>query len=101
MNACLSMTFHSVLQPVDFLPQQDLVAHDQLIKKAEGFIKERFMPRLATVRPEPLVHIIKVRAHNPQRNTCHCLGGRGIFGTGHCWGWQRHIHCFLLLGSLL
>ena len=46
--------------PVDFLPQQDPVAHDQLIRRAEAFIRHRFLPKLAGLKPEPVVHIVKV-----------------------------------------
>ena len=45
--------------PVDFLPQQDPVAYDQLVKHAEGFIAGRLLPSLASLRPQPIVHIIK------------------------------------------
>lgn len=45
--------------PVDFLPEQDPVAYEQLIKNAEAFIAARFLPRLAPVRPDPVIHIIK------------------------------------------
>ena len=46
--------------PVDFLPQQDPVAYDQLIRHAESFIAARLLPPLASLQPQPLVHIIKV-----------------------------------------
>ncbi|KAK9812430.1 hypothetical protein WJX73_010125 [Symbiochloris irregularis] len=45
--------------PIDFLPQQDPVTHDQLVKKAELFIRERFLPKLQGLHPEPVVHIVK------------------------------------------
>lgn len=48
--------------PVDFLPQQDPVAHDQVVKKAEIFIRERFLSTLEGLHPEPVVHIVKVGA---------------------------------------
>lgn len=48
--------------PVDFLPQQDPVAYDQLVKNAESFIAGRFLPALASLRLQPIVHIVKVEA---------------------------------------
>ncbi|BDA44876.1 hypothetical protein COCOBI_06-3540 [Coccomyxa sp. Obi] len=45
--------------PVDFLPQQDPVAYDQLIKNAESFIAGRFLPSLASLKVQPIVHIVK------------------------------------------
>lgn len=45
--------------PVDFLPQQDPVGHEKLIKRAEAFIRSRYLPRLTDVKPEATVHIIK------------------------------------------
>ena len=50
--------------PVDFLPQQDPVAYDQLVKHAEGFIAGRLLPSLAGLRPQPIVHIIKASANS-------------------------------------
>lgn len=46
--------------PVDFLPQQDPVAYDQLVKNAESFIAGRFIPSLASLKLQPIVHIVKV-----------------------------------------
>ena len=46
--------------PVDFLPQQDPIAYDQLIKQAETFIQTRFLPSLHNLRIHPIVHIVKV-----------------------------------------
>lgn len=43
------------------------MAHDQLIKKAESFIRERFLPRLAGLQPEPIVHIVKVSLQSSYR----------------------------------
>ena len=47
--------------PVDFLPQQDPVAYEQLLKNAEHFITDRFLPKLSQLRPDPIVHIVKAR----------------------------------------
>ena len=46
--------------PVDFLPQQDPIAYDQLMKQAETFIQTRFLPSLHNLRVHPIVHIVKV-----------------------------------------
>ncbi len=46
--------------PVDFLPQQDPIAYDQLVKQAETFIQTRFLPSLHSLRVHPIVHIVKV-----------------------------------------
>ena len=46
--------------PVDFLPQQDPIAYDQLVKQAEAFIQMRFLPSLNSLRVHPIVHIVKV-----------------------------------------
>jgi hypothetical protein len=52
--------------PVDFLPQQDPVAYDQLVRNAESFIAARFLPSLASLKLQPIVHIVKViTLHNP------------------------------------
>ena len=48
--------------PVDFLPQQDPIAYDQLVKQAETFIQTRFLPGLHSLRVHPIVHIVKVQA---------------------------------------
>jgi nucleotide-binding universal stress UspA family protein len=45
--------------PVDFLPQQDPVAYEQLIRNAESFIAARFLPRLLALSPDPVVHVVK------------------------------------------
>jgi nucleotide-binding universal stress UspA family protein len=42
-----------------FSTVQDPVAYEQLIKNAEAFIAARFLPRLAPIRPDPVIHIIK------------------------------------------
>ena len=44
----------------DFLPQQDPESYEQLVKQAKQFVQERFLPKLAGVKPQPVVHIIKV-----------------------------------------
>jgi hypothetical protein len=46
--------------PVDFLPQQDPVAYDHLVKSVESFIATRFLPVLNSLRLQPVVHIVKV-----------------------------------------
>lgn len=48
---------------VDFLPQQDPIAYSQLLQQAETFIRERLLPKLRDLQPEPSVHIVKVRWH--------------------------------------
>jgi hypothetical protein len=48
--------------PVDFLPQQDPVTYEQLIKNAEHFITQRFLPKLGSLEPSPVVHVIRVRS---------------------------------------
>ena len=51
--------------PVDFLPQQDPIAYDQLVKQAEAFIQMRFLPSLNSLRVHPIVHIVKVLTYAP------------------------------------
>jgi len=48
--------------PVDFLPRQDPVAYEQLLQNAEHFITDRFLPKLGSMQPDPVVHIVKARA---------------------------------------
>ena len=50
----------SVRLQVDFLPQQDPIAYSQLLHQAETFIRERLLPKLRDLQPEPSVHIVKV-----------------------------------------
>ena len=50
----------SVQLQVDFLPQQDPIAYSQLLHQAETFIRERLLPKLRDLQPEPSVHIVKV-----------------------------------------
>ncbi len=52
--------------PVDFLPQQDPVAYEQLVAEAERFVAARFLTLMQGLQPEPVAHIIKVRL------TCTC-----------------------------
>jgi nucleotide-binding universal stress UspA family protein len=40
-------------------PFKDPVAYEQLIKNAEAFIAARFLPRLLSLSPEPVVHVVK------------------------------------------
>lgn len=51
--------------PVDFLPQQDPVTYEQLIKNAEHFITQRFLPKLGSMEPSPVVHVIRVSGGGP------------------------------------
>ena len=46
--------------PVDFLPQQDPVAYEQLVAEAERFVAHRFLTLLQELEPKPVVHIVKV-----------------------------------------
>ena len=46
--------------PVDFLPQQDPVAYEQLVAEAERFVADRFLTLLQGLQPYPVAHIIKV-----------------------------------------
>ena len=46
--------------PVDFLPQQNPVAYEQLLAEAERFVTARFSSLLQEITPDPVVHIIKV-----------------------------------------
>ena len=39
--------------------EQDPAAYEQLIKNAEHFVSQRFLPRLLSVRPDPVVHLVK------------------------------------------
>ena len=48
--------------PVDFLPQQDPMAYEQLLKNAEHFITDRFLPKLSQLKPDPIIHIVKARS---------------------------------------
>eukprot|EP00884_Botryococcus_braunii_P002094 jgi/Botrbrau1/11886/Bobra.126_2s0019.1 len=45
--------------PVDFLPQQDPLSYEQLIKNAEHFITQRFLPKLGNLEPSPVVHVVR------------------------------------------
>ena len=38
---------------------QDPAAYEQLIKNAEHFVSQRFLPRLLAIRPDPVVHLVK------------------------------------------
>ena len=56
--------------PVDFLPQQDPIAYDQLVKQAEAFIQMRFLPSLNSLRVHPIVHIVKVLTQALSQISC-------------------------------
>ena len=71
--------------PVDFLPQQDPVAYDQLVKQAETFIQTRFLPSLHSLRVHPIVHIVKVCMSNLPISTAPCRGQRS-----HCLAFWPH-----------
>ncbi len=49
--------------PVDFLPQQNPKSVQKLSEQALSFIKERLLPMLGDIQPEPVVHVIKVCVH--------------------------------------
>ena len=61
---------------VDFLPQQDPIAYSQLLHQAETFIRERLLPKLRDVQPEPSVHIVKVGWH--------LLSGQPLVDAAQC-----------------
>jgi len=46
--------------PVDFLPQQNPKSVQRLAEQGLSFIKERLLPMLGDMQPEPVVHIVKV-----------------------------------------
>lgn len=46
--------------PVDFLPQQNPKSVQKLAEQALSFIKERLLPMLGDMQPDPVVHIVKV-----------------------------------------
>ena len=48
--------------PVDFLPQQNPKSSQKLAEQALSFIKERLLPMLGDMQPEPVVHVVKVCA---------------------------------------
>ncbi|CAK0784164.1 hypothetical protein CVIRNUC_007367 [Coccomyxa viridis] len=58
--------------PVDFLPQQDPIAYDQLVKQAEAFIQMRFLPSLNSLRVHPIVHIVKAEVDTESIGTVLC-----------------------------
>lgn len=45
--------------PVDFLPQQNPKSVQRLAEQGLSFIKERLLPMLGDMQPEPVVHIVK------------------------------------------
>eukprot|EP01023_Acetabularia_acetabulum_P009686 TRINITY_DN14383_c0_g1_i14.p3 TRINITY_DN14383_c0_g1~~TRINITY_DN14383_c0_g1_i14.p3 ORF type:complete len:156 (+),score=26.14 TRINITY_DN14383_c0_g1_i14:551-1018(+) len=45
--------------PIDFLPNQDPQAYEQLIEDAEKFISSRFVVMFEDINVQPIVHIIK------------------------------------------
>ena len=46
--------------PVDFLPQQNPNSFQQLAEQAQSFIKDRLLPMLGDMQPDPVVHVVKV-----------------------------------------
>ena len=73
-SLCSFSSFPSDLPPLyrPFLPpssprfpppqptkHQDPDAYEQLIKNAEHFVSQRFLPRLLSIRPDPVVHLVK------------------------------------------
>ncbi len=68
--------------PVDFLPQQDPVAYEQLVAEAERFVAARFMTLMQGLQPEPVAHIIKVG------RTCTCQAA-SLWAIG---GMAEHEH---------
>lgn len=46
--------------PVDFLPQQNPKSVQRLAEQGLSFIKERLLPMLGDIQPDPVVHIVKV-----------------------------------------
>ena len=47
--------------PVDFLPQQNPKSVQKLAEQAQSFIKDRLLPMLGDMQPEPVVHVVKVQ----------------------------------------
>ncbi|DBA70403.1 TPA: hypothetical protein ACH3X2_011817 [Trebouxia sp. C0005] len=45
--------------PVDFLPQQNPKSVQRLAEQGLSFIKERLLPMLGDIQPDPVVHIVK------------------------------------------
>ena len=48
--------------PVDFIPHEAPIEGLDGVASAKGFVSARFIPILQELTPEPVVHIIKVRA---------------------------------------
>ena len=46
--------------PVDFLPHQNPQSVQKLAQQAQSFIKDRLLPMLGDMQPEPVVHVVKV-----------------------------------------
>ena len=80
--------------PVDFLPQQDPVAYDQLVKQAEAFIQMRFLPSLHSLRVHPIVHIVKVPTQASVQVPCSLIDvpvNANHFSQGRSQGAPMHI----------
>lgn len=45
--------------PIDFMPQQSPEAYDELIRKTEEFIGQRFLSKMPNASSEATAHIIK------------------------------------------
>jgi hypothetical protein len=76
--------------PVDFLPQQDPVSYEQLIKNAEHFITHRFLPKLGNLEPSPVVHVVRVSTSN-----LHLCSNRtsGLANFLHSWMLKDFMSC--------
>lgn len=46
--------------PVDFLPHQHPDSFQKLAEEAQSFIKDRLLPMLGDMQPDPVVHVVKV-----------------------------------------
>lgn len=61
--------------PVDFLPHQNPDSVQKLAEEAQSFIKDRLLPMLGDMQPDPVVHVVKVCQHNLLPSlTCVILG---------------------------
>ncbi|KAL3132973.1 hypothetical protein ABBQ38_006883 [Trebouxia sp. C0009 RCD-2024] len=45
--------------PVDFLPHQNPNTVQKLAEQAQSFIKDRLLPMLGDMQPDPIVHVVK------------------------------------------
>ena len=56
--------------PVDFLPHQNPNTVQKLAEQAQSFIKDRLLPMLGDMQPDPVVHVVKVCQHHLWPLTC-------------------------------